>query len=484
MRNSASKYQDIVMTDQESTGPRASDQKTNTELLFAADRRHLLHPQHHPIDHQQPVLWVSGDGPYLIASDGRKYLDGLSSMWNVNLGHSRRELIDAAHTQLSTLPFATAYAGSSHRPVIELASMLSEIVYPSIKAFYFTNAGSDATDTSIRTSRFFWRTLGRPEKTKIIARQLSYHGSSVGSASATGVAEFSDVFGPRLPGFLHIDSPYPYRFGDDNNGKSQGIAAADLLEEAILREGPESVAAFIAEPIQGGGGGVIVPQDDYFPRIREICNRYEVLLISDDVITGFGRSGRWFGLQHWGVEPDIVQFAKGITGGYIPLGGIGVSARIKDVLDHADPGKRWWHGYTYSGHPVACAVAIASINVLRRERLVERSAILGERLLSRLRDGLAAHPHVGEVRGLGLLAGIELVADKPTKLRFPSTANFSGRLKAEFMARGLCTRVLTDIICLAPPLICTDQEIDRIADIIVDTLNANFATTADFASTN
>jgi adenosylmethionine-8-amino-7-oxononanoate aminotransferase len=452
----------------------------DTGKLFACDRAHLIHPQHHPVDHAHPILWSKGEGAYLIDATGTRYLDGLSSMWNVNLGHGRRELIAAAAAQLETLAFATAYAGSSHYPVIELADLLSQVVYPSIQAFYFTNGGSDATDTSIRTVRYYWRALGKPEKTKIIARELSYHGSTVGSASATGVAEFSDPFGPRLPGFLHIPSPYPYRFGDDTNGKSQGVAAADLLEEAILREGPQTVAAFIAEPIQGGGGGVIVPQDDYFPRIRAICDRYDVLLISDDVITGFGRSGRWFGLQHWGVEPDIVQFAKGITSGYIPLGGIGVNARIKDVLDHADPAKRWWHGYTYSGHPVAAAVAVATIGVLIRENLVERSAIAGARLLQKLRDGLAGHPHVGEVRGSGLLIGIELVADRASKLRFPAAADFSGRLKAEFMARGLCTRVLTDIICLAPPLICSDAEIDQIAGIVVDTLNEKFATYADF----
>ncbi|HEY0282383.1 MAG TPA: aminotransferase class III-fold pyridoxal phosphate-dependent enzyme, partial [Rhizomicrobium sp.] len=319
------------------------------ERLVEADHRHLLHPQHHPSEHEQPILWSSGEGPYLVTETGERYLDGLSGMWNVSLGHHRPELIVAATRQLERLAFATAYAGSSHRPAIELAELLSEVVYPSIKAFYFTSGGGDATDTSIRTARYFWRAQGKPEKSKIIARQLSYHGSTIGSASATGVAEFSDGFGPRLPGFLHIESPYPYRFENKTPDKTPGVAAADLLEEAILREGAETVAAFIAEPVQGGGGGVIVPQDDYFPRIREICDRYDVLLISDDVITGFGRTGRWFGLEHWDVQPDIVQFAKGITSGYIPLGGVGVSGRIKDVLDHADPARRWWHGYTYSG---------------------------------------------------------------------------------------------------------------------------------------
>ena len=351
--------------------------------LVDADYAHLLHPQHHPSDHTDPQIWVSGDGATITNLEGRTFIDGLSGMWNVNVGHGRRELVEAATKQLSTLAFATAYAGSSTIPAIELAQKLSQIVYPNIEAFYFTSGGGDATDTSLRTARFFWRAQGRPEKSKIIARELSYHGSTVAASSATGVSEFSEVFGPRLPGFLHIASPYPYRFeipAGAAPGVTPGVAAANLLEQAILREGPETVAAFIAEPIQGGGGGVIVPQDDYFPRIREICDRYEVLLISDDVITGFGRSGRWFGLEHWRVQPDIVQFAKGITSGYIPLGGIGVSGRIKRVLDEAPSAQRWWHGYTYSGHPVAAAVALATIKVIEDEDLVARSAEQGDRL--------------------------------------------------------------------------------------------------------
>lgn len=229
------------------------------------------------------------------------------------------------------------------------------------------------------------------------------------------MSEFSEVFGPRQPGFLHVPSHYAYRFETARTNVTPGVAAADLLEEALLREGPETVAAFIAEPVQGGGGGVIVPASDYFPRIREICDRYNILLIADDVITGFGRSGRWFGLQNWDVQPDIVQFAKGITSAYVPLGGIGISALIKDVLDAAPIDRRWWHGYTNSAHPVACAVAIENIRIIQNENLVERAAEQGKLLLDRLRSGLADHPHVGNIRGLGLLARIELVANRATK---------------------------------------------------------------------
>ena len=442
-----------------------ANENQEKSALVLEDRSHLIHPQHHPSEHLDPQIWVSGKGVMLTNLEGRTVLDGLSSMWNVYVGHGRQELVDAAAAQLKTLAFATAYAGSTHQPAIELARTLKRLVYPNIEAFYFTLGGSDATDTSIRTARFYWGAQGRPEKFKIIARKLGYHGSTIGAAAATGVEEFSAVFGPRANGFLHIDSPYPYRFSTTRTDVSPGVAAADLLEEAILREGPETVAAFIAEPVQGGGGGVIIPPADYFPRIREICDRYDVLLISDEVITGFGRTGRWFALEHWGVEPDILQFAKGITSGYFPLGGVGVSGAIKEVMDSVDSGRRWMHGYTCSAHPVACAVALANLRIIEEEDLVGRSATLGKRLLEKLQP-LQGTAHVGEVRGLGLLAGIELVADRASRERFTDADGIGKKVRDELFSLGLCTRVTDDIICLAPPLVINEEEIDRLAAIV------------------
>ncbi|NTV62796.1 MAG: aspartate aminotransferase family protein [Oscillochloris sp.] len=439
-----------------------------------ADRAHLLHPQHHPSEHRDPQIWVAGEGALITNSEGQTYIDGLSGMWNVHVGHGRRELIEAANTQLSSLAFASSYIGATSLPAIALAERLSEIVYPSINAFFFTTGGAEASDTSFKTARFYWKTQGRPEKVKIISRDLSYHGSTLAASSASGVPDFWEVFEPCVPGFLHIESPYPYRFTGGDALTSPGVAAANLLEQAILREGPETVAAFIAEPIQGGGGGVIVPPADYFPRIREICDRYDVLLISDDVITGFGRTGRWFGLEHWGIEPDIVQFAKGITSGYLPLGGIGVSDTIKAAIDNAPAGRRWMHGFTYSAHPVCCAVALANITILQQERLVERSAELGAHLLDRLRE-LEQLDHVGEVRGLGLLAGIEIVADRTTKERFPAAAEIGKRLRAELLKRRLYTRVLGEVICLAPPLVTSVEQLDQIADILYEAIPAALA---------
>lgn len=436
-----------------------------------SDRAHLIHPQHHPSDHLDAQIWVAGEGALITNSDGNRYIDGLSGMWNVYVGHGRRELVEAASAQLSTLAFAPSYIGATSLPAIDLAERLSELVYPSINAFYFTCGGAEATDTAIRTARYYWRIQGQSQKTKIISRHLSYHGSTLAAASATGVPEFSEAFGPRLPDFLHIESPNPYRFTGGGNNVTPGVAAANLLEEAILREGPDTVAAFIAEPVQGGGGGVIVPPADYFPRIRAICDHYDVLLISDDIITGFGRTGRWFGLEHWGIEPDIVQFAKGITSGYLPLGGIGVSDPIKAVIDTVPYARRWMHGFTYSAHPVCCTVALANLRILKEEGLVARAAELGARLLNRLRP-LEALEHVGEVRGLGLLVGVELVADRATKARFSAEAEVGKRVRAELFKRGLYTRVLGEVICLAPPFVTSEAQLDRIADIVHEAIPA------------
>jgi adenosylmethionine-8-amino-7-oxononanoate aminotransferase len=433
--------------------------------IVRIDQRHLIHPQHHPSEHLNPHVWVGGDGVTLTSLDGKSYIDGLSGMWNVYVGHGRRELAAAAWRQLTELSFATAYAGSTHKPAVELAEKLKLLVYPDIEAFYFTLGGSDATDTSIRTARFFWSAQGRPEKFKIISRRLSYHGSTVGAAAATGVEEFSSAFGPRANGFLQIDTPYPYRFRTERKDVSPGVAAADLLEEAILREGPETVAAFIAEPVQGGGGGVLVPPADYFPRIREICDRNEVLFISDEVITGFGRTGRWFALEHWGVTPDILQFAKGITSGYFPLGGVGVSGAIKQVMDSVPAERRWMHGYTCSAHPAGCAVALANIRILEEEKLVEWAARQGKRLFGKLRS-IEELSHVGDVRGLGLLAGIELVADKATGERYPPDSGIGKKVRNALFSRGLLTRLIDETICLAPPLVIGDDDIDRIVDIV------------------
>jgi adenosylmethionine-8-amino-7-oxononanoate aminotransferase len=435
-----------------------------------ADQAHLLHPLHHPSAYASTRVWVSGDGALIKDSDGREYIDGLSGLWNVNVGHGRQELADAARRQMATLAFHSTYAGGANGPAIALAERLSALVYPSINTFFFTSGGAEASETSFKTARFYWKALGKPGKVKVISRHRAYHGLTLAAMSATGLPAFWPMFEPRTPGFLHIDAPDPYRFVNPDPAVTQGVAAANRLEEAILREGPDTVAAFIAEPVQGAGG-VIVPPADYFARIREICTRYDVLFIADEVITGFGRTGRWFGLEHYGVEPDIMQFAKGITSGYMPLGGIGVSDAIREVINGVPAGKRWMHAFTYSGHPTGCAVALSNIDIIERERLVERAAAGGARLLERLRE-LEKMDGVGHVRGQGLMAAVEVVADKTTKQLFPAEAGLTQKLTDALLERGLYTRVAVDCICLAPPLVTSDSHLDRTVDIVRETIPA------------
>jgi len=441
-----------------------------------------MHPLHHPSSYAAARVWVSGDGALIKDSTGREYIDGLSGLWNVNVGHGRQELADAARQQMATLAFHSAYAGGTNERAIALAERLSGLVYPSINTFFFTSGGAEASETSFKTARFYWKAIGKPDKFKVISRHRAYHGLTLAAMSATGLPAFWPMFEPRTPGFSHIDAPDPYRFNHTDGGVSLGVAAANKLEEAILREGPDTVAAFIAEPVQGAGG-VIVPPADYFARIREICDQYEVLLIADDVITGFGRTGRWFGLEHYGIEPDIMQFAKGITSGYVPLGGIGVSDTIREVINGVPAGKRWMHAFTYSGHPTCCAVALANLDILEREHLVERAAVAGARLLEQLRR-LESLDGVGNVRGLGLMAAVEVVADKATKQQFPASAGLTQKLTDALLDRGLYTRVALDCICLAPPLVTSDAIIDRIVDTVRETIPAVLNSVRDEVSTS
>ena len=429
-----------------------------------------MHPLHHPSAYAATRIWASGKGAIIKDSTGREYIDGLSGLWNVNIGHGRTELGDAAKAQMDTLAFHSAYAGGTNEKAIALAERMSAIAYPSINTFFFTSGGAESTETSIKTARFYWKALGKPDKVKVISRHRAYHGLTLAAMSATGLPAFWPMFEPRVPNFLHIDAPDPYRFVNTTPAASLGVAAANTLEEAILREGPDTVAAFIAEPVQGAGG-VIVPPADYFARVRAICDKHDVLLIADDVITGFGRTGRWFGLDHYGVEPDIMQFAKGITSGYVPLGGVGVSDKLREVINGVPPAQRWMHAFTYSGHPTCCAVALANIDIIEREGLVERAAASGARLLQKLR-GLESLDGVGHVRGQGLMAAVEVVADTATKQLFPPAAGVTQKLTDAMLDRGLYTRVAMDCICIAPPLVTTDAEIDRLVAIVADSIGA------------
>ncbi|HBH01243.1 MAG TPA: aspartate aminotransferase family protein, partial [Candidatus Rokubacteria bacterium] len=324
--------------------------------LVKADQEHLIHPLHHPTDNAEPTIYVRGRGATVTDIGGHDYLDGLSGLWNVNVGHGRAELADAAAAQMKELAYFSGYVGSSSVPAITLASRLVALAGDGMQAVFLACGGAEANESAFKTARFYWKARGKPDKFKIIARQHGYHGVTLQAMSATGMGAYWKMFEPRVPGFVHVPTCYPYRQQGVRPGESAGQAAAREIEEAILREGPDTVAAFIGEPIHGGGG-VIYPTDDYWPRVREVCTRHDVLLIADEVITGFCRTGRWFAMHHWNVRPDIRAFAKGVTSGYLPLGGIMVSKAVKDAMDTVKPEDRWMHAYTYSGHPACCAVA-------------------------------------------------------------------------------------------------------------------------------
>ncbi len=439
-----------------------------SRALIATDLSALVHPLHHPADHQAPVIFVAGQGAVLRDAEGREYLDGLACLWNVNVGHGRTELAEAAAVQMRRLAYASAYVGYTNEPAVRLAERLVKLAYPNVSGVYFTTGGAESNETAFKLARYFWRRQGRATKTKIISRIHGYHGLTLAAMSATGMPAFHTMFQPTVPGFVHVLPSYPYRYPG---------SMADAVEAAIKKEGPDTVAGVIAEPVIGAGG-VIPPTADYFPAVREICDRYNVLLIADEIITGFGRTGRWFALEHWGVQPDLVTFAKGVTSAYLPLGGVMVSRQIHESIERAPQAERFMHAATYSGHPTCCAVGLANLDIFERERLVARAAAMGTRLQQKAQTlrGLRA---VGDVRGLGLMCGIELVADQATKV---PALGVGAKVVSDARRRGLLVRTRTgqagehpigDTICLAPPLVITDDQIDRIVDILRESITAS-----------
>src|SRR5579864_7350125 len=383
-------------------------------LLLEEDQQHLVHPLHNPADPERPVLFVEGRGSILTDIEGKEYIDGLSCLWNVNVGHGRRELADVAAEQMARLAFVTSYAGATNEPAIKLATRLMELAYSNMRAVYFTTAGAESNESAFKTARYYWKLKGQPDKIKFISRIHGYHGVTMAAASATGMAMYHKMFAPLVPNFIQVAGPHPYRWTDwGGKDGDPGIEAAAAVEQAILREGPETVAAVIAEPVQGAGG-VIVPPATYWPKLREICDKYDVLLIADEVITGFCRTGKWFGLEHWNVQPDIMSFAKGVTSAYLPLGGIMLSQRVHDAITAAPADLKFTHAATYSGHPTCCAVGLRNVQIMTDERLAERAATMGKRLLDGLKT-LEEYSIVGDVRGLGMMCGVELVEDRATR---------------------------------------------------------------------
>jgi len=450
--------------------------------LVRADRDHLIHPLHHPVDNANTIIYVRGRGIMIEDIDGHKYIDGLSGLWNVNIGHGRAELAQAAAAQMNELAYCSGFVGSSNIPSITLADRLLELTGRAMQAVFLTSGGSEANESAFKTARFYWKARGKADKVKIIARDQGYHGLTLQTMSATAMGRgYWKMFEPRVPGFVHIPTCYPYRYQGAKAGESVGEAAARELEEAIVREGADTVAAFVGEPIHGAGG-VFYPTDDYWPRVRDICTRHDVLLIDDEIITGFCRTGRWFGLSHWNVTPDILSFGKGVSSGYLPLGGIMVTGAIKDAMDSVAPDDRWMHAYTNSGHPTCCAVALKNIEIMQREQLGGNAAKMGERLAAGLRQAFGDEPNTGDIRsGKGLLAAVEFVEDRATKQNFAADWKFAATLKAEMMKRGVITRTRPavgahpapgDVLFFAPPLVATEADIDRLVSVARDAVQA------------
>jgi putrescine aminotransferase len=435
------------------------------ERLVALDRAHFFHPATPLREHARtgPRIFVRGDGIYLYDAKGRRYVDGLGVLWSVNCGHGRPEIVEAVAEQMRALSFSTSFFGFAHPAGIELAARLAALTPPGLDRLFFVSSGSEAAETAIKLARAYHKVRGRPRKVKVVSRVRAYHGATYGVLSATRLRQYHESFEPLMQGVLEAPAPYRYRCELCADGPACTRRCATELEALLLREDPDTVAMFIAEPVQGAGG-IIVPPADYLPAVREICRRHDVLFVADEVITGFGRTGRWFGVNHWDVVPDMMTLGKGLTSGYMPLSATAVSETIYRTVTERPEEWAFWHGFTFNAHPGCCAAALETLEILEKESLVERAEIMGRRLLGRLRE-LEGSPIVGEVRGLGLLAGVELVQDKATRAPFPGGQ--AGQLvRRRCLDRGVILRALGDVIALCPPFVITEAEVDALAATI------------------
>lgn len=420
-----------------------------------------------------PVL-VRGEGVYVFDEQGRRYLDAMGGVAVVNIGHGVDEIADAMADQARRLAFSHSVM-FSNRPMIDLAERVAGLAPDGLNSVYFVSGGSEANETAIKLARQYHVERGSGSKSLVIGRWQSYHGATLGALSASGHVSRRRKYAPLLKDFPHIPPPYCYRCPLGQTHPSCHIACADELERAILQHGPENVAAFIAEPITGAASGAVVPPAEYFPRIREICDRYDVLLIADEVITGFGRTGEVFAMSHWGVVPDMITVAKGMGSGYAALAAVVVHDRIRSVF--ADSSSPFVHGFTYGGNPLACAVGVAVLDLVQREGLFERAAELGTYFFNAA-ERLRAHPSVGDIRGRGLMMGIELVRDRDSREPFPAELRFADRLARLALDRGLYVYpgsgcidgVRGDHILICPPFVIRKSEIDLIFELLDQTL--------------
>jgi putrescine aminotransferase len=445
----------------------------------ALDAAHFLHPftDFKALAAKGTRVIAKADNIYLWDSEGHKLFDAMSGLWCVNVGYGQKALIDAATEQLTTLPFYNSFFQTTTMPAIALAHKLSELSPPGFEHVFFSGSGSEGNDTIVRLVRRYWDLLGQPQRHTIISRFNAYHGSTVAGASLGGMTDMHAQGGLPIPGIVHIDQPYFVQHGQPGESKDDfGKRAASWLEAKILEVGPDKVAAFIGEPVQGAGG-VIIPPETYWPEIQRICDHYGILLVSDEVICGFGRTGHWFGCERFGYKPDLITFAKGVTSGYIPLGGVLVGERVAKVL--IEQGGEFAHGYTYSGHPVACAVALANLQLIEEQGLVQRvHDDTGPYLASQF-AALAAHPLVGEAETCGLMGAIRLVqrkaqGDQPA-LAFSADKSVGMLCRGHCFGNGLIMRAVGDRMIIAPPLVMTRAQVDELVGLIRHCLDLSCA---------
>ena len=428
------------------------------------DKEHHLHPftNHKELHKKRSRIITRADGVYIYDIDGNRFLDGMSGLWCVNAGYGRDELVDAATQQMHELPYYNNFFQCSHPPAIELAAALEEISQPQFRRVFFAGSGSESNDTIVRMVRTYWDLLEQPQRHTIISRKNAYHGSTVAAASLSGMKPMHRQSGLPIPGIVHVEQPYWFGSDQSMSPEDFGVVVAKSIEEKINEIGSDKVAAFIGEPIQGAGG-VIIPPASYWPEVQRICDEYGILLISDEVITGFGRLGEWFGADYFGIRPDFMPFAKGVTSGYLPLGGVFISDRVADVL--IDKGGEFFHGYTYSGHPAACAVALANVRLLQREGLIERVRDDIGPYLQKGWQSLAEHPLVGEARMTGLMGALELVRSKQPVERFDEKQGAGTICRDALIDNGLVLRAVGDTIICAPPFTLTHEEADELIGI-------------------
>ena len=441
----------------------ANKKQNTTGDWQSRDSRHYLHPftDYQELGAKGSRIITRADGIYIWDSDRNKILDGMAGLWCVNLGYGQQALIEAAYRQMQELPYYNSFFQTAHPPAIELAELLCDISPERFKHSFFTGSGSEANDTVIRLVRRYWDLADQPDKQIIVSRKNAYHGSTIAAASLGGMTEMHKQGSLPIPHIVHIEQPYYFGLGGGLSPEEFGLQQARLLEQKIQELGKENVAAFIGEPVQGAGG-VIIPPDSYWPEIQRICKENDILLIADEVITGFGRLGEWFGSTYFGIEPDLMSFAKGVTSGYLPLGGVLISDRVANVI--IDNGGEFAHGFTFSGHPVACAVALANIRILRDHGIVERVKNEKAPYFQRQWSTLENHPIIGEARSAGLVGALEIVSDKSQRARFPKSQKAGDRCRDFCFDNGLVMRAVGDSMIVSPPLIIENDQIDELVE--------------------